>query len=249
MIEFNHVYKSFNVGRPNEVVALQDVNLHIAASEFLILVGSNGSGKSTLLNLIAGNTFPTSGEIEIAGQNVSKLPEYKRSQWLARVFQNPLEGTAPELSIVENFRLASLRTSSKRLKIGLNANFKKEISERIAMLGLGLENKLEQAMGSLSGGQRQALSLLMAVMADIKILLLDEPTAALDPRSAEIVLKTADKLIKDYSITAIMVTHNLKDAHQYGSRIIQLHNGKILRDIARNKKELLNYTDMYEWFI
>lgn len=249
MIEFNHVYKSFNVGRPNEVAALQDINLHIAAAEFLILVGSNGSGKSTLLNLIAGNIFPASGEIKIAGQNVNKLPEYKRSQWIARVFQNPLLGTAPELSIVENFRLAALRTSSKRLKIGLNANFKMEISERVAMLGLGLENKLQQAMGSLSGGQRQALSLLMAVMADIKVLLLDEPTAALDPRSAKIVLETADKLIKDYSITAIMVTHNLKDAHQYGSRIIQLHNGEILRDITKDKKELWSYTDMYEWFI
>ncbi|TCK85837.1 ABC transporter ATP-binding protein [Albibacterium bauzanense] len=249
MIEFNHIYKSFHVGRPNEVTALQDVNLHIAASEFLILVGSNGSGKSTLLNLIAGNVFPTSGEIKIAGQNVNKLPEYKRSQWLARVFQNPLQGTAPELSIVENFRLASLRTSPKTLKIGLTADFKKEISDRVAMLGLGLENKLQQAMGSLSGGQRQALSLLMAVMADIKILLLDEPTAALDPRSAEIVLKTANKLIKDYSITAIMITHNLKDAHQYGSRIIQLHNGEIVRDIEKDKKESLSYADMYEWFI
>jgi len=249
MIKFNHIYKSFNVGRPNEVIALHDINLHVAASEFLILLGSNGSGKSTLLNLIAGNIFPTSGDIEIAGRNVNKLPEYKRSQWLARVFQNPLQGTAPELSIVENFRLASLRTSPKRLKIGLNANFKKEISDRIAMLGLGLENKLQQAMGSLSGGQRQALSLLMAVLADIKVLLLDEPTAALDPRSAKIVLETADRLIKDYSITAIMVTHNLKDAYQYGSRIIQLHNGKILRDIKKDEKELLNYTDMYEWFI
>jgi len=249
MIRFKHVYKRFNVGRPNEVVALKDIDLHIAASEFLILVGSNGSGKSTLLNLIAGNIFPTSGEIEIVGQNVNKLPEYKRSQWIARVFQNPLQGTAPELSIVENFRLASLRTSPKRLKIGLNADFKKEISERVAMLGLGLEDKLQQAMGSLSGGQRQALSLLMAVMADIKVLLLDEPTAALDPRSAKIVLETADKLIKDYSITAIMVTHNLKDAYQYGSRIIQLHNGEILRDIRKDKKGLLSYTDMYEWFI
>lgn len=249
MIDFDHVYKSFNLGRPNEVAALKDINLHIAASEFIVLVGSNGSGKSTLLNLIAGSIFPTSGNIKIAGQNVNKLPEYKRSRWLARVFQNPLQGTAPELSIVENFRLASLRTSSKKLKIGLNANFKKEISERVAMLGLGLENKLQQAMGSLSGGQRQALSLLMAVMADIEVLLLDEPTAALDPRSAEIVLNTADKLIKDYSITAIMVTHNLKDAHRYGSRIIQLHDGEIVRDIKKDKKDSLSYSDMYEWFI
>jgi putative ABC transport system ATP-binding protein len=249
MIEFKQVYKSFNEGRPNEVAALKDIDLHIGVSEFLILVGSNGSGKTTLLNLIAGNIFPTNGAITIAGQNVNRLPEYKRSQWLARVFQNPLQGTAPDLSIVENFRLASLRTSRKMLRIGLNADFKKDICDRVAMLGLGLENKLQQPMGSLSGGQRQALSLLMAVMADIKVLLLDEPTAALDPRSAKIVLETADKLIKDYSITAIMVTHNLKDAFQYGSRIVQLHNGEILRDIRNDKKELLSYADMYEWFI
>jgi len=249
MINLNHISKSFHLGRPNEVIALQDINLHIMQSEFVILLGSNGSGKSTLLNLIAGNIFPTNGEVSIAGINVSKLPEYRRSKWIARVFQNPLQGTAPDLSIIENFRLAALRTSQKKLKIGLNADFIKEVGERIETLGLGLENKLNQAMGSLSGGQRQALSLLMAVMADIKVLLLDEPAAALDPRSAEIVLNTADKLIKDYKITAVMVTHNLKDAHLFGSRIVQLHNGKILRDINKEDKQILTHADMYEWFI
>jgi len=249
MIEFNHISKSFHLGKSNEVRALQDIDLQIAAAEFVILVGSNGSGKSTLLNLIAGNIFPTDGFIKIAGTDVSRLPEYRRSKWIARVFQNPLQGTAPDLSIIENFRLAALRTSSKRIKIGLNAHFIRDVGDRVASLGLGLENKLNQAMGSLSGGQRQALSLLMAVMADINILLLDEPTAALDPRSAEIVLTTADKLIKEYAITAVMVTHNMKDAYQYGSRIIQLQNGTIQRDLGEQEKETLTHTDMYEWFM
>jgi len=249
MIELSHISMSFHLGKSNEVRALQDVCLQIAAAEFVVLVGSNGSGKSTLLNLIAGNIFPTDGCIKVAGTDVSRLPEYKRSKWIARVFQNPLQGTAPDLSIIENFRLAALRTSSKRIKIGLNTQFIHEVRDRVATLGLGLEDKLNQAMGSLSGGQRQALSLLMAVMADINILLLDEPTAALDPRSAEIVLNTADKLIKEYAITAVMVTHNMKDAYQYGSRIIQLQNGMIQRDIGCQEKETLTYTDMYEWFM
>jgi len=249
MIELNHISKSFHLGKSNEVRALQSVNLHITAAEFVVLVGSNGSGKSTLLNLISGNIFPTGGCIKIAGIDVSRLPEYKRSKWIARVFQNPLQGTAPDLNIIENFRLAALRTSSKKIKIGLNTQFIHEVRDRVATLGLGLENKLNQAMGSLSGGQRQALSLLMAVMADVNILLLDEPTAALDPRSAEIVLTTADKLIKEYAITAVMVTHNMKDAYQYGSRIIQLKNGMIHRDIRWQEKETLTYTDMYEWFM
>lgn len=249
MIKLNQVSKIFNAGKPNEVIALKNISLHILPSEFLVLIGSNGSGKSTLLNLIAGNTFPTKGEIDIDGIDVSRLPEYKRSRWVARVFQNPLQGTAPDLSIIENFRLAALRTSPKKLKIGLNADFKRKVSRQVATLGLGLENKLDQPMGSLSGGQRQALSLLMAVMADIKVLLLDEPTAALDPRSAEIVLNTANKLIGDYSITAVMVTHNLKDAHSYGSRIVQLHDGDIVRNIHKEQKDTLGYTDMYEWFV
>lgn len=249
MIELIDLSKSFHIGKPNETTAVRTVNLRIEKSEFVVLIGSNGSGKSTLLNLIAGNISPSKGTILIAGHDVTKLPEYKRSKWIARVFQNPLHGTAPDLSIIENFRLAYLRTSPKRIKIGLNASFKKEVSERIETLGLGLENKLDQAMGSLSGGQRQALSLLMAVMADIDILLLDEPTAALDPRSSEIVLRTADKLIESYGITAVMVTHNLKDAHQYGSRLLQLHNGEILRDVKNEEKRALAYANLYEWFL
>jgi len=249
MINLKNISKVFHEGKLNEVCALKDINLTISPAEFVILVGANGSGKSTLLNLIAGNVLPSSGLIEIDGEDVSNLPDFKRSKWIARVFQNPLQGTASELSIIENFRLSALRTSSKKLQIGLNAAFTKAVADKIETLGLGLEKKLNQSMGSLSGGQRQALSLLMTVMADIKVLLLDEPTAALDPRSAEIVLTTADKLIKEYKITAVMVTHNLKDAHDYGSRVLQLKNGEVYKNIRKEEKDNLTYIDMYKWFI
>jgi putative ABC transport system ATP-binding protein len=214
----------------------------------VVIVGSNGSGKTTLLNLIAGSILPSSGDIELDGNDVTKLAEYRRSEWIARVFQNPLSGTAPDLSILDNFRLAAIRTKSKGLSIGINDNFKKSVREKISSLGMGLENKIEQPMGTLSGGQRQALTLLMSVMDTCKILLLDEPTAALDPRSADIVMKTADKLITDFDLTAILVTHNLKDAFTYGNRIIQMAEGKILKDLNSKDKSALKQNDLFDWF-
>jgi putative ABC transport system ATP-binding protein len=168
---------------------------------------------------------------------------------VARVFQNPLSGTAPDLSILENFRLAALRTASKNLTVGINRKFENLVRERVSLLGMGLENKIQQPMGTLSGGQRQALTLLMAVMDDVKVLLLDEPTAALDPRSAEIVMKTADKLIKEYSLTAILITHNMKEAFSYGNRIIQMSEGRVIKDLSEQEKAKLTYTDLYEWFL
>ena len=213
-----------------------------------MLVGANGSGKTTLLNIIAGAEFCTSGKIRIGGTDVSSLPEYKRSRWIARVFQNPLSGTASELSILDNFRLAAIRTAKKKLVIGVNEAFKKKVRDQIATLGMGLENKLDQAIGSLSGGQRQALTLLMSVMDDSQILLLDEPTAALDPRSAALILQIANNLVKQYDLTAILITHNLKEAHQYGNRLIQMAEGKIKRDLQSTEKNGLQLQDMYEWF-
>lgn len=248
MIRLEEVYKTYNKGRVNEVKALNGVNLTINSGEFLVIVGSNGSGKSTLLNLVAGNVLPTTGNIYINGENVSRLPDYRRSAWIARVFQNPLSGTAPELSVIDNFRLAALRTKSKGLGIGINEDFKKQVKERISTLGLGLENKIEQPMGTLSGGQRQALTLLMSVMDTCKILLLDEPTAALDPRSAEIVMRTADELIKTFKLTAILITHHLKDAFDYGNRIIQMAEGQILRDLRYEQKLILKKSELFEWF-
>jgi len=248
MIEINQIHKIFNKGKANQVDAINGIDLKINLGEFLIIVGSNGSGKTTLLNLFAGSVLPTSGTININGNDVTNLPDYKRSQWIARVFQNPVSGTASDLSIIDNFRLAAIRTKSKGLSIGVDDVFKKLVKEKIATLGMGLENKTDQPMGTLSGGQRQALTLLMSIMDSCKVLLLDEPTAALDPRSAEVVMKTADKLIKDFNLTAILITHNLKDAYNYGSRIIQMREGIILKDLNTEEKAELKQNDLFDWF-
>ena len=191
MISISNLSKVYNKGKANQVVALKNINLEIDAEEFAVIVGSNGSGKSTLLNSIAGSVFPTSGDIFISNTNITKRADYERSKWISRVFQNPLSGTAPDLSILDNFRLAALRTVSKKLRIGTSESFKKEVQDKIASLNMNLENKIYQPMGSLSGGQRQALTLLMSVMDTGQILLLDEPTAALDPRSAATVTRRA----------------------------------------------------------
>lgn len=248
MISLKNITKVFNKGKVNEVTALKDVSLQINKGEFVVMIGANGSGKSTLLNIIEGAEMLTSGSVEINGTDVTQLPEHKRSKWVARVFQNPYNGTAPDLTILDNFRLAALRTQQKKITVGINAAFKKKVQEKIAMLGMGLENKINQPIGSLSGGQRQALTLLMSVMDDTDVLLLDEPTAALDPKSAQVVLNLADKLIKDFNLTALFVTHNLKDAQQYGNRLIQMREGKIERDITVEAKENLLLRNMYGWF-
>ncbi|MGZ3752089.1 MAG: ABC transporter ATP-binding protein [Mucilaginibacter sp.] len=248
MIALKNVHKTFNRGKANQVDAINGVDLQVNEKEFLVIVGSNGSGKTTLLNLIAGSVLPSSGSIYIDDNDVTKLPDYRRSQWIARVFQNPMSGTAPDLSILDNFRLAAIRTRAKGLSIGVDEPFKKLVKEKIASLGMGLESKIEQPMGTLSGGQRQALTLLMSVMDNCKLLLLDEPTAALDPRSAEVVMRTADKLIKDFGLTAILITHNLKDAFHYGSRLIQMSEGKIIKDLDSSQKSELKQNDLFDWF-
>ena len=217
--------------------------------EFVVVIGANGSGKSTLMNIISGAEKPSSGTIFINEDDVTNLPEYKRSKWISRVFQNPLSGTAPHLSIIENFRLASLRTQSKLLSVGINDAFKKTVQDKIAGLGMGLENKINQNMGTLSGGQRQALTLLMSVMDDTEVLLLDEPTAALDPKIAATILQTAEKIIHQLNLTAIFITHNLKDAHQYGNRLIRLQEGMIMNDLNADEKSRISASDMLEWFM
>jgi putative ABC transport system ATP-binding protein len=248
MIDLKNVHKIFNRGKANQVDAINGLDLHVNEREFLVIVGSNGSGKTTLLNLVAGSVLPSSGSVYIDGNDVSKLPDYRRSQWIARVFQNPLSGTAPDLSILDNFRLAAIRTKAKGLSIGVNEQFKKQVKEKITTLGMGLEDKIEQPMGTLSGGQRQALTLLMSVMDSCKVLLLDEPTAALDPRSAEVVMQTADKLAKEFQLTTILITHNLKDAFNYGNRIIQMAEGRIIKDLVTADKSALKQNDLFDWF-
>ncbi|MDB5010687.1 MAG: ATP-binding cassette protein [Mucilaginibacter sp.] len=248
MINITNLHKIYNKGKANEVNAVNGINLTINTGEFVVIIGSNGSGKTTLLNLIAGSVLPSSGTVSIDKEEVTKLPDYKRSKWIARVFQNPLSGTASELSIMDNFRLAAIRTKSKGLSIGITEDFKKKVKEAIETLGMGLENKIEQPMGTLSGGQRQALTLLMSVMDNCKVLLLDEPSAALDPRSAEVVMQTAAKLAHDYKLTTILITHNLKDAYNYGTRIIQMSEGRIIKDIDKTSGSHLKQRDLYEWF-
>jgi putative ABC transport system ATP-binding protein len=248
MIFLENITKVFNKGKANQVTALHSVSLQIAQGEFVVLVGSNGSGKSTLLNIVAGSETPSGGSVVINGVTVTTKPDYKRSKWLARVFQNPFNGTAPDLSVLDNFRLAALRAQTKKLSIGINGAFKQKVQEKIEPLGMGLQDKLGQPMGSLSGGQRQALTLLMSVMDETKVLLLDEPTAALDPKSAQTVLALADDLIKQYNLTALLVTHNLKDAHQYGNRLLQMHEGRVLRDLPYAEKQNLPITGLFEWF-
>jgi putative ABC transport system ATP-binding protein len=248
MIQLKNVHKIFNPGKANQVNAVNGIDLEIKDGEFLVIVGTNGSGKTTLLDLVAGSIFPGTGSISIDGEEVTKIPDYKRSKWIARVFQNPMSGTASDLSILDNFRLAAIRTKPKSLSIGINEAFKKQVKDQIATLGMGLENKIEQPMGTLSGGQRQALTLLMSIMDSCKILLLDEPTAALDPRSAEVVMHTADKLIKDYKLTSILITHNLKDAFKYGHRIILMGEGLIKKDLDSKHKSALKQNDLFDWF-
>jgi putative ABC transport system ATP-binding protein len=201
-----------------------------------------------LLNAIAGSFICDEGTIKIDGNDVTNLQDYQRTQWLSRVFQNPLQGTAPALSIIDNFRLAALRTQSKPMKIGVSDAFITTVKNRIATLGMGLEDKINQPVGSLSGGQRQALTLLMSVMDESKILLLDEPTAALDPKSAATVMLTADKLVKELQLTAILVTHNLKEAISFGNRIIQMSEGTVIKDVKKEAKEKLTANDIFGWF-
>jgi putative ABC transport system ATP-binding protein len=248
MIEIKNISKTFNKGEATAVKALNNISIDINANEFVVIVGSNGSGKSTLLNAIAGSFICDEGTIMIDESDVTNLQDYQRTKWLSRVFQNPLQGTAPSLSITDNFRLAALRTQQKSMKIGVSDTFISKVKGRIETLDMGLEDKINQPVGSLSGGQRQALTLLMSVMDDSKILLLDEPTAALDPKSATTVMLTADKLIKQLNLTAILVTHNLKEAISYGNRIIQMSDGTVIKDLKKEAKAKLNVNDIFEWF-
>lgn len=257
MIELKHISKTFNRNSAGAVTALQDVSLLIPEKSFTVVVGSNGSGKSTLLNVLAGTVKPDGGKILINGKDVTELADFQRSKWVARIFQNPLLGTSPELTVLENFRLASIRTQTKKFVIGTGTKFRKLVQEKINILSLGLENKLDQPMGTLSGGQRQALTLLMAVMPgqmhdaigdETRILLMDEPTAALDPKTSALILELAGKIINEFELTVLFVTHEIKDALQYGNRIVCMDEGKIAKDLEQSAKSKLTLAEVYEWF-
>jgi putative ABC transport system ATP-binding protein len=248
MLSIENLTKIYHPGSSDEVHALSGVNLSVEAGSFVVIIGSNGSGKSTLLHSLLGTVIPTSGNIKIDEQSLIGIPAYKRSRWISMVFQDPIKGTAPELTVLENFRLASLRTKNKGLSIGMNKNFKEEVAEKIKTLGMGLENKLDQMMGSLSGGQRQALTLWMSVMDDTKLLLMDEPTAALDPKSAHQVMELAKKINQEMGITILLITHQMKEALDYGNRLLFFNQGNIERDFSDNNKSSLQLMDLQGWF-
>ena len=248
MLEISNASKVFNKKTNNEIVALNKVNLTVSNGDFLILLGSNGSGKSTLLNSVAGSFFLDEGSIFINGIDVTGKRDFERSEYIARIFQNPTHGTAGELTIEENFLLASLRTSSKTIKTSLNNDFKDFVKQKVETLGLGLENKTSQPIGLLSGGQRQALTLLMATITLPKILLMDEPIAALDPKSADIVMRITKDIVAKNSITTILITHRIKDALDYGNRLVFMAQGKIEKDLTSLEKQKLQLSELINWF-
>ena len=248
MLKIENIRKVFNPGTINEKVALDGVNLTLEEGEFVTVIGGNGAGKSTTLNAVAGVWPVDSGKIYIGGDDVTKLSEYKRAKYLGRVFQDPMTGTATTMSIEENMAIAARRGRSRGLSWGITKQERDKYREMLATLNLGLEDRLTSKVGLLSGGQRQAITLLMASIQKPRLLLLDEHTAALDPKTAAKVLEISDKIIAENHLTAMMVTHNMKDAIAHGNRLIMMHEGKIVLNIAGEDKKKLTVSDLLTQF-
>lgn len=248
MISLTDCQKYFHKGTVNEVFALTDINLRIEAGDFITVIGSNGAGKSTLLNCIAGCFFPDTGKIIINGTDVTSWPEYKRAQFIARVFQDPLLGTCPSATIEQNLALAILRGKRRGLRRGVKAKDREFFKGELQHLGLGLEERLLDKVGLLSGGQRQALTMLMATMVRPEVLLLDEHIAALDPKTANQILTLTRDIVKEHGLTTLMVTHNMKHAIEFGNRLIMLHQGRIILDVRAEEKAALTVKDLVGQF-
>ena len=248
MLEIKNISKTFNPGTVNEKVALDDVSLTLEDGDFVTVIGGNGAGKSTLLNAIAGVWPVDQGQIIIDGQDVTKLSEHKRAAFLGRVFQDPMNGTAATMGIEENLALALRRGTVRTLRSGIKGHEREAYKEMLSRLGLGLENRLTTKVGLLSGGQRQALTLLMASLKKPKLLLLDEHTAALDPKTAAKVLETTDMIVNRDKLTTLMITHNMKDAIVHGNRLIMMMEGKIILDIRGEEKKKLTVEDLLHKF-
>ena len=248
MLEVKNIYKTFNPGTVNEKHALNGVSLKLKEGDFVTVIGSNGAGKSTLLNAIAGLWMIDSGSICIDGNDITRLPDYKRARYIGRVFQDPMQGSAATMQIEENMALAARRGKKRTLRKGICQSEREKYREMLKELNLGLEERLTSKVGLLSGGQRQALTLLMATMEKPRLLLLDEHTAALDPNTAAKVLELTEKLVNENHLTTFMVTHNMRDALKYGNRLIMMCDGKIIFDVEGEEKKKLEVKDLLEKF-
>ena len=248
MLKIEGVYKTFNKGTINEKVALNGIDLTLNEGDFVTVIGGNGAGKSTLLNMITGVYPVDCGSIVIDGLDITKLPEHKRAKYFGRVFQDPMTGTASDLQIEENLALAARRGKPRTLNFGIKKAERNQYRELLASLGLGLEDRLTSKVGLLSGGQRQAITLLMATMEHPRLLLLDEHTAALDPQTAAKVLQITEELVTEGKITTLMITHNMKDAIRLGNRLIMMDKGRIIYDISGEEKKKLQVSDLMDLF-
>jgi putative ABC transport system ATP-binding protein len=248
MIEIQRLEKTFVQPGGDRVPALRSVDLTIPTGQFVTVIGTNGSGKSTLLNAVAGSFLPDSGTIRITGVDVSKQPEYRRAALIGRVFQDPFKGTCPSMSVAENLRMAELRGEKRSLRVGLGKAAMERYHELLKGLGMRVESRLQAAMGTLSGGQRQAITLLMATLKRPQLLLLDEHTAALDPRAAEQVIAITEKVVRDNGLTTLMVTHSMEQALQQGDRTIMMHRGEVLADLAGDERAGLDPNDLLRRF-
>ncbi|CAM3069154.1 ABC transporter ATP-binding protein [Filibacter tadaridae] len=248
LLKLNQINKLFNEATPDEKIALDQINLHLSPGDFVTVIGSNGAGKSTMLNMISGALSPDFGEIEIAERNVTKLPEYKRSQMIGRVFQDPMAGTAPSMTIEENLAMAYSRNKKRRFRKGVDRKRREFFRTSLETLHLNLENRLNAKVGMLSGGERQALSLLMATFTQPSILLLDEHTAALDPSRAELITNLTKLLVEKDQLTTLMITHNMQQALDLGNRLIMMDKGQIILEIGFEEKQQLTIPALMDEF-
>ena len=248
MLKISHISKTFNPGTVNEKKAITDLSLELKKGDFATIIGSNGAGKSTLFNAICGDFMTDTGAIELDGRDITFMPQHTRAREIGRLYQDPMRGTAPGMTIEENLALAARRGARRGLRSGITAKEKKEYKELLKILGLGLEDRLTAKVGLLSGGQRQALTLLMATLKKPKLLLLDEHTAALDPKTAAKVLEATDRIVGQDNLTTLMITHNMKDAIAHGNRLVMMYEGHIIYDVAGEEKKKLHVSDLLEKF-
>ena len=248
MLELKNIHKTFNAGTVNAKKALSGLDLTLNEGDFVTVIGGNGAGKSTMMNVISGSISVDEGQILLDGKDITRLPEHKRAQYLGRVFQDPMMGTAATMQIEENMALAARRGQRRGLKIGITKADREVYQEQLKILGLGLEDRMTSKVGLLSGGQRQALTLLMATLRQPKLLLLDEHTAALDPKTAALVLNATQRIVEASGLTTLMITHNMRDAIAYGNRLIMMYDGRVVVDVSGQEKKDLTVEQLLSLF-